>query len=196
MSFDLSVVIRPESEFLDGIYREIKTLQGWRKGGVSGVENTNVYYVIDVLSESISGNLYKYVYKQISQIKDSFEIEIKNFSVQANAYAKDFKGSIHNDFDYENNGYPTHRALVQFKNKNLEGGELIFYKKVIDQPHEFAEFLRISNENHTEIMFQITPESFHGISRITEGSRISLLINIWDYYSQIPKNFLDTAWMK
>ncbi len=195
MPFDFSITIRPSSYLLDSIYQEVKNSNGWRVGGISGVENTNNYYVVDILENVVSEQFNQFIRAKVYQLKERFEMSISNFSVQANAYSKGFKGNIHNDFDYENKGYPTHRIVFQFKNQNVQGGELIFYKKTPQFPHEHTEIIRLSNVNHSEVFFQISTESYHGISLIDSGNRISLVINIWEAESIIPDYFLKTTWL-
>lgn len=194
MAFDFSITIRPSSKLLDSIYQEVKNMNGWRLGGISGVENTNNYYVVDILKHSVSQEFRQFIEAKVKQLEEKFEMSISNFSVQANAYSQGFKGSIHNDNDYEKRGYPTHRIVFQFKNLHIQGGELIFYKRIPENPQEYSELIRLNNVNHSEVFFQISTESYHGISLIDAGNRISLVINIWNSNSIIPDYFLKTTW--
>jgi Rps23 Pro-64 3,4-dihydroxylase Tpa1-like proline 4-hydroxylase len=171
-------------------------MNGWRLGGISGVENTNNYYVVDILEHSVSALFRQFILAKVNQLEEKFEMSISNFSVQANAYSKGFKGNIHNDNDYEKKGYPTHRIVFQFKNQHIQGGELIFYKKTPENPQEYSEIIRLNNINHSEVFFQISTESYHGISFINAGDRISLVINIWEVGSIIPDYFLKTTWFQ
>lgn len=196
MPFDLSIIVRPFCPLLDSIYHEVKNAKGWRVGGISGVENTNNYYVVDILKNNVTDKFKQFIETKIQEIQDRFGICVLNYSVQANAYSQGFEGSIHNDFDYENQGYPTHRIVFQFENQNIQGGELIFYQKTPQFPLEYTEFIRLSNANHSEVFFQISTDSYHGISFIDSGNRISLVINIWETASTIPDYFLNTTWIK
>jgi len=86
MAFDFSITIRPSSKLLDSIYQEVKNMNGWRLGGISGVENTNNYYVVDILKHSVSQEFRQFIEAKVKQLEEKFEMSISNFSVQANAY--------------------------------------------------------------------------------------------------------------